>query len=121
MNLFGSNTEDGARFGQNNFAEKAAEIEDVRVNEITLDNSTAAANELFQETMKLAVDAVGRIKEVFRPQFLSRYQNKKIHLATINETDRFVCWVFSFTFSKLYLLFVVAAGKWWMFAKKFTK
>lgn len=95
MNLF-AEEEEGKRFGQNNYDEINDGIEDYKDNELTVENTVMATQELMDDTYKMATSAYKAVKKAFKPTFLSRYHAKKIHLMEIEETERFVsCLIFS--------------------------
>lgn len=88
LSLFKTQDDEHARFGVNKLQNPDNIDDNSTVNEFSLDVAKGAATEIVKEGVKFATATVTTVKNVFRPQFLSRYRSKKIHEKQLSNADK---------------------------------
>ena len=88
LSLFKTQDDEHARFGVNKLQNPDTNDDNSTINEFSLDVAKGAATEIVKEGVKLATATVTTVKNVFRPQFLSRYRSKKIHEKQLSNADK---------------------------------
>ena len=81
--LFGKEEDSGQNFGKANYQERVEILEAAGSSE-----NPESTLSFISESLKIAAETYTIVKEVFRPQFLSRYYSKKIHEKQLVDADR---------------------------------